>query len=163
MLLWLRLHPYFSFLTLIFRIQIFNTLQERLWRRTRSTNRVDPTACLGVDANRNFDIAFNTVGVSADPCSQTYPGSEPFSEPETAYIRDILHEHLDRIQLYMNIHSHGNWILYGYGFDESLPTNAAQVNNIKISQWKCSYGQVVQLGNVCQYLKLLAIVVYRYR
>lgn len=109
----------------------FNILQERLWRRTRSTNPVDPSTCLGVDGNRNFDIAFNTVGVSSNPCSTTYPGVTPFSDVETVYIRDILHANLDRIQLYMNIHSHGNWILYGYGFNETLPPNAAQVNHNK--------------------------------
>ncbi|XP_026314602.1 carboxypeptidase B-like [Hyposmocoma kahamanoa] len=103
---------------------------ERLWRRTRSTNPVDPSTCLGVDGNRNFDIAFNTVGVSSNPCSTTYPGVTPFSDVETVYIRDILHANLDRIQLYMNIHSHGNWILYGYGFNETLPPNAAQIHHV---------------------------------
>lgn len=112
-----------------FANMIFNILQERLWRRTRSTNPNDP--CRGVDGNRNFDIAFNTVGVNSDPCSLTYPGVTPFSEVETVYIRDILHENLDRIQLYMNIHSHGNWILYGYGFNGTLPPNAAQVSHNK--------------------------------
>lgn len=112
-----------------FANMIFDILQERLWRRTRSTNPNDP--CLGADANRNFDIAFNTVGVSSSPCALTYPGVAAFSEVETVYIRDILHENLDRIQLYMNIHSHGNWILYGYGFNETLPANAAQVSHNK--------------------------------
>lgn len=77
--------------------------QERLWRKTRSINPTNDT-CIGVDANRNFDVAFNTVGVSANPCALTYPGWEPFSEVETRYVRDILLEHLDRIQIYMNIH-----------------------------------------------------------
>ncbi|CAB3219977.1 unnamed protein product [Arctia plantaginis] len=101
---------------------------ERLWRKTRSINPTTDT-CIGVDANRNFDVAFNTVGVSSNPCAMTYPGWEPFSEVETRYVRDILFEHLDRIQIYMNIHSHGNWLLFAYG-DQTLPPNAAQIHQV---------------------------------
>lgn len=64
--------------------------------------------------------------MSDNPCQNTYPGTHPFSEPETGYVRDILEEYLDRIQIYMDIHSHGNWVLFGYG-DRSLPPNAAQL------------------------------------
>lgn len=104
-------------------------LQERLWRTTRSINLNVSTTCVGVDANRNFDVSFNTVGVSANPCANTYPGAEPFSEPETGYIRDILFEYLERIQIYMNIHSHGNWVLYGFG-NNTLPANAVQLHHV---------------------------------
>lgn len=99
----------------------------RLWRRTRSFNPAVSTTCYGIDGNRNFNASFNTIGVSTNPCSDIYPGVEAFSEPETSYVRDILHEHLERLQLYLNIHSHGNWVLYGFG-DTSLPSNVAQLH-----------------------------------
>lgn len=59
----------------------------------------------------------------------TYPGTHAFSEPETQYIRDILRDsqYANRIQLYMDIHSHGNYVLFAYG-DASLPPNAAQLH-----------------------------------
>ncbi|XP_013196115.1 carboxypeptidase B-like [Amyelois transitella] len=102
---------------------------ERLWRRTRSYNESVSVTCYGVDANRNFDVAFNTIGVSANPCAQDYPGTEPFSEPETRYVRDIMFEYLERIQMYLNIHSHGNWLLYGFG-DTTLPANSLQIFHV---------------------------------
>lgn len=49
-------------------------------------------------------------------------GGSAFSEPETRIIRDILLENIDRMQVYMNIHSHGNWLLYGFG-NYTLPPN----------------------------------------
>lgn len=67
--------------------------------------------------------------MSANPCAFTYPGHVAFSEPETQYIRDILHEYKDRIQIYMDIHSHGNYVLFGYG-DASLTPNAAQLHQV---------------------------------
>nr|XP_034827791.1 carboxypeptidase B-like [Maniola hyperantus] len=104
----------------------FSHTDNRMWRGTRSvnetTNEVTNTSCIGVDPNRNFDVNFNTLGVSSDPCSQIYPGHEPFSEVETRYIRDILLENIDRIQIYMNIHSWGNYVLYGLD-NATLPSN----------------------------------------
>ncbi|KAL0867457.1 hypothetical protein ABMA27_008244 [Loxostege sticticalis] len=94
----------------------------RLWRTTRSINLEVSEDCVGVDANRNFDVNWNTIGVSTNPCAQTFPGGSAFSEPETRIIRDILLENIDRMQVYMNIHSHGNWLLYGFG-NYTLPPN----------------------------------------
>ena len=40
----------------------------------------------GIDLNRNYDWEFNSTsiaGSSDDPCSETYRGPYPFSEPET--------------------------------------------------------------------------------
>ncbi|KAJ0172860.1 hypothetical protein K1T71_011036 [Dendrolimus kikuchii] len=101
----------------------------RLWRRTRSVNLTNSVDCVGVDGNRNFDVSFNTVGVSSNPCSDVYPGPEAFSEPETRIVRDILLEYLDRIQLYLDIHSHGNYVLFGFG-NQTVPSNAAQVHHV---------------------------------
>ncbi|XP_038217343.1 carboxypeptidase B-like [Zerene cesonia] len=107
----------------------YSHTNERLWRRTRSYRPELNATCYGVDANRNFDVNFNTVGVSPDPCANTYPGPHAFSEPETQIIRDILLEHSGRIQIYMNIHSYGNYVLYGYG-NASLPDNALELHYV---------------------------------
>lgn len=100
-----------------------------MWRRTRSYNPSVNETCYGVDGNRNFNVSFNTIGVSSDPCSNIYPGVAPFSEVEITYIRDVLHEYLDRIQLYLDIHSQGNWVLYAYG-DDSLPDNVVYLHHV---------------------------------
>ncbi|CAG9559453.1 unnamed protein product [Danaus chrysippus] len=102
---------------------------ERLWRRTRSFNITRHPECYGVDANRNFDIDFHGLGSSTDPCSNTFRGHEPFSEPETGYVRDVILEHIDRMQVYLNVHSHGNLILYGYG-NRTLPSNVVPLHQV---------------------------------
>lgn len=104
-------------------------LQERLWRRTRSFNPSVSTTCYGVDANRNFNVSHNTIGVSSDPCSDVYPGAAPFSELETGYVDAVLQEYISRIQLYLDIHSHGNYVLYGYG-DTTLPSNVVDIHQV---------------------------------
>ncbi|XP_059046926.1 carboxypeptidase B-like [Achroia grisella] len=102
---------------------------DRLWRRTRSFYPEVNQTCYGVDGNRNFNVSFNTVGVSNDPCGNTYPSHEAFSEPETRIVRDIMFEYLDRIQLYLNIHSQGYLVLYGYG-DRTVPSNSVEIFHV---------------------------------
>ncbi|XP_022120385.2 carboxypeptidase B [Pieris rapae] len=96
----------------------------RFWRKTRSTDHEDGERCPGVDGNRNFDFLWNTVGVSSDPCANTYPGRKAFSEVETRVIRDILHENLNRMVMYLSMHSYGSMVLYSWGHDGSLSNYA---------------------------------------
>jgi len=45
-----------------------------------------PGKMQGTDLNRNYGIDW-TLNKQLDPCSETYPGKEPFSEKETQAIR----------------------------------------------------------------------------
>lgn len=78
--------------------------------------------CEGVDLNRNFDVNWSEAS-SNIVCWDTFHGRAPFSEPETSIIRDIFLEHHERIELFLDIHSFGSMILYGYGMG-NLPQNA---------------------------------------
>ncbi|XP_030023351.2 carboxypeptidase B [Manduca sexta] len=86
----------------------------RFWRKNRATGYMIGNICLGVDLNRNFDLNWGQVS-SNIVCMETFHGRGPFSEPETAIIRDILLEHSDRLELFLDIHSFGSMILYGWG------------------------------------------------
>ena len=62
-------------------------------KNRRDTNCVDGTN-RGVDLNRNYGYSWgaNNTGSSPDPCSTTYRGTEEFSEPETAAVRDFVED-----------------------------------------------------------------------
>ncbi|GLH16882.1 Zinc carboxypeptidase A 1, partial [Gryllus bimaculatus] len=100
--------------------------RSRLWRKTRSKTK--KKGCFGVDGNRNFDIHWNGIGGSTDPCSETYVGPRPFSEPETAALRDYVMKQLtksgSRIKLYLTFHSYASCILYPWGYTWSQAPNA---------------------------------------
>ncbi|XP_004922812.1 carboxypeptidase B [Bombyx mori] len=98
----------------------------RFWRKNRARN----SFCMGVDLNRNFDIFWGTAS-STNPCSDTFHGRRAFSEPESAIVRDILHAHRNRLELYIDIHSFGSMVLYGYG-NRQLPPNALAVNYLGV-------------------------------
>ncbi|CAG5016933.1 unnamed protein product [Parnassius apollo] len=112
----------------------FSHTNTRFWRKNRSTGHMVGNLCLGVDLNRNFDINWGTLS-SNSVCSETFHGQGPFSEPETAIIRDIVQEHFNRLELYIDIHSFGSMILYAYG-NRELPPNALtlQVVGVRMAQ-----------------------------
>lgn len=86
---------------------------------------------MGVDNNRNFDIFWGAHS-SNDVCTEVFHGAAPFSEPENVVIRDIILEHSNRLQLYIDIHSHGSMILFGFG-NGQLPPNGLLLNLIGVT------------------------------
>lgn len=86
----------------------------------RKNRHVDPQCTLldgGVDLNRNYDFHFgqDDRGSNPDPCSQDYRGTEPFSEPETRSVKDLV-EGRPNIRTGVNMHSYGNAWIYPYNF-----------------------------------------------
>lgn len=90
----------------------------RNWRKTRAPVSL---VCWGVDGNRNF--AYNWLipdetgneGASRAPCSDTYAGPEPFSEPESVAVNGYLTEHHSEFDVYLSFHSYAHQILFPFG------------------------------------------------
>lgn len=127
---------------------IFN-LQDRLWRRTRSASTIPgfphsfAPSCIGVDANRNWDIYWsgfdkgcgknNPQGFPSPghiPCINDYAGPRPFSEIEIKNLADFAEKIKDQIKLYITFHSFGNKILYPYGYTDDLPEDSKELHNL---------------------------------
>ncbi|XP_011558334.3 carboxypeptidase B [Plutella xylostella] len=103
----------------------------RLWRKTRSRSSAR-SDCFGVDGNRNYGFKWGVSGVSRDPCNQeTYAGPEPFSEPETRMVRDVMMENAKRLKLYVSLHSYGNYLVYPWGYTgASLPDDWRKLDTL---------------------------------
>jgi hypothetical protein len=84
-----------------------------MWRKNRRNN----GGSFGVDLNRNYGpYAYwnsSNGGSSTTPSSDTYRGTAPFSEPETATIRDFLGA--KNFSNALNYHTYGNYLIYPYG------------------------------------------------
>lgn len=90
-----------------------------MWRKTRSKN-TDNT-CRGVDPNRNFDFHWRGPGTSRYPCSESYGGTRPFSESESAAISSAVWRERKRIKAYFTLHSYGQYWLTPWGFTYGVP------------------------------------------
>ena len=94
-----------------------------MWRKNRKNN----GGSFGVDLNRNYGpyTYWNAPngGSSTDPFSDTYRGTAPFSEPETASLRDFLATRYFKNAL--NYHTYSNLLIYPYGaLEQETPDSA---------------------------------------
>merc|ERR1711976_520040 len=60
---------------------VYTWEEDRMWRKTRTPN--EGSICVGKDPNRNWATEKwdDDIGSSGNPCSSTYRGEQPMSEP----------------------------------------------------------------------------------
>jgi len=91
----------------------------RYWRKN-TRNNGDGT--YGVDPNRNYSYQWghDDEGSSPNTISDVYRGPEPFSEPETRAVRDLVEQ--NDFQVVISYHNYSQVILYPWGYTAD-PTN----------------------------------------
>jgi carboxypeptidase T len=87
--------------------------QDRYWRKNRRES-------YGVDLNRNFSVAWGGAGSSGLKRSQTYRGGRPFSENESAALRDLAKR--EGVRLHIDFHAYGQLVLYPWNHSDK-PTD----------------------------------------
>lgn len=60
-----------------------------------------------------------------DVCSEMYRGPAPFSEPETAVIRDFV-DKWNNIKIAINFHAFGNLFIIPFNYDEAENKNLTE-------------------------------------
>ena len=63
------------------------------------------------------------MGASDSPCSETYAGSAPNSEPEAKAVSDYLLGTLGSWDLFWTLHTYGQLYMSPYGYTIDLPDN----------------------------------------
>lgn len=116
--------------------------RERLWRKNRRPDGL----CSGVDLNRNWAEKWGTCGASTNPCSDTYRGSEPFSEPESTGIANYVVAEIAgvsrrEIVAAIDFHAYGELILRPYGW--ALPREATPQTDPETSAMAARMRQVI--------------------
>ncbi|MFZ2956024.1 MAG: M14 family metallopeptidase [Candidatus Ozemobacteraceae bacterium] len=95
---------------------IFSQTQSRFWRKNR--RQVDATN-FGVDLNRNYGFQWGNAGAGTDPKSDTYRGSQAFSEPEALAIKGLAER--ERFQACLSFHSYSELVLYPFSYAKGVP------------------------------------------
>ncbi|CAJ0581812.1 unnamed protein product, partial [Mesorhabditis spiculigera] len=102
---------------------------DRLWRKTRSKNMTINKWCVGADANRNWGYKWGGTGANRSPCSAIYGGSAPYSEPEIRAFKDFIDARINRLTIYISLHSYGQHFLSPWGYTEQRPVNYEDQKN----------------------------------
>ena len=93
----------------------YTVSDDRNWRKNRRDN---GDGSFGVDPNRNYDAAWGGKGASTKTSSDVYCGTAPFSEGESAAVRDLIDPEngmVDEVLGFLDMHSYSQLILYPYG------------------------------------------------
>lgn len=61
-------------------------------------------------------------GSGDGPCDETYRGPEPFSEPETQAVRDLVARCAKELRVVYNFHTYGNFFLHPLNSDDEQNT-----------------------------------------
>jgi carboxypeptidase T len=90
-----------------------------MWRKNRQPT--PGTTDVGTDTNRNWGDEWACCGgSSANPGSDSYHGSAPFSAPETAQLRNWVNSRViggvQQITAHIDFHSFSELVLWPYGF-----------------------------------------------
>lgn len=92
----------------------------RLWRKNRRNN---GNGSFGIDLNRNYSYEWGGPGSSGTPSSETYRGTAPFSEPETAAVRDLFLQR--QFAGGFTYHSYGQLVMSPWGYTTAPPPGSA--------------------------------------
>ncbi|GAA5901394.1 hypothetical protein JCM6882_007765 [Rhodosporidiobolus microsporus] len=132
---------------------------DRLWRKSRQPVGKD---CLGIDLNRNWGFKFQR-GARPNPCSDSYPGSEPFESVELQALSNYLSppskkakddDSKLKIDAFLDVHSFGQMLLYpfSYSCDARTPDeeNQAEAALQMSKALKDVHGRAFEAGSVCE-------------
>nr|XP_029736025.1 carboxypeptidase B-like [Aedes albopictus] len=83
----------------------------RLWRKNRVQNNI---LCAGVDLNRNFPFKW---AFTSNACTNTFAGMEAATESETQAMMSLMDQYKSAMTIYIAVHTHGEMILWPWGYD----------------------------------------------
>lgn len=98
----------------------------RLWRKNRRNN---GDGTFGVDNNRNWGYEWGGAGASTQTSSETYRGTGPFSEPETAAMRDFFNAR-PNIVSNIDFHSYSQLVLSPWAYTVAPSVDAVLFQSI---------------------------------
>ncbi len=94
---------------------VYSWTNERFWRKNRRGG-------FGVDLNRNWGYEWGGEGSSGSTDSEIYRGTAPFSEPETAALRDLSLSFGPDLVSHLDYHSFSQLVLWPFGYDFGVTT-----------------------------------------
>lgn len=99
----------------------------RMWRKNRRTY---GDYIFGVDLNRNYGYqwGYDDSGSSPIPYREDYRGPEPFSEPETSALRDLMLAHPPAGSI--SYHNYSQMIFYPWGYTSEPAPDEKEMREI---------------------------------
>ena len=72
-------------------------------------------------------FSFTGKGTSSNPCNENFRGTQPFSEKEVLAMAEYMWTLQGRMNIYLSLHSYGQYWLTPWGYTYRVPTDFADL------------------------------------
>ncbi|XP_051857006.1 carboxypeptidase A4-like isoform X2 [Antechinus flavipes] len=135
---------------------VYSQTKDRSWRKNRSRKLFKK--CVGVDLNRNWNVAFAKEGASDDPCSEEYHGPKPHSEVEVKSVAKFIRKHRN-FKSFIDFHSFSQLLMYPYGYTSNKCPDCDELDKLGKEAVKALYslfGTQYQVGSIFKHVYLVS-------